>query len=293
MARVNIDRLFLAILTKDERGTGNLTFQKPEYIPGIREFNAKIKQNVEELYAEGTVWDQDTTLEKIEIDFDLADFTNTQAAKYLGHNIAAQGGAFSKADDIAPYIAILYEATKRGGKKTYKAYYKGKLTEPDDQVKQKEGKTNFQTNKVTATFQPLKNNGLWKYCVDEDDPLAPEDLATKFFDSVIIPDVDTLVPNVTVLPADAATGVAPASNITFTFDKPIQSASVTNANIFLMKADGTLVNATLALDDGCTKVTLDPSNSLEPGQYVAVCTKNVMSIAGVPLANNTIVNFTV
>lgn len=293
MARINIDRLFLAILTKDERGTGNLTFEKPEYIPGIREFNAKIKQNTEELYAEGTVWDQDTTLEKIEIDFDLADFTNAQAAKYLGHSIATQGGTFSKEDDIAPYIAILYEATKRGGKKTYKVYYKGKLTEPDDQVKQKEGKTNFQTNKVTAIFQPLKNNGLWKYTVDEDDPAAPADLATKFFSSVIIPDEDTTVPTVTVVPQDAATGVLPETNITFTFDKPIQSASVNNANIFLMKADGTFVNTTLTLDSECTKVTLDPTNNLEAGQYVAVCTKNVMSIAGLPLANNIVVNFTV
>jgi phi13 family phage major tail protein len=187
MARINIDRLFLAIITKDEAGSGGLVFEKPEYIPGIREFNAKIKASTEKLYAEGKVWDQDTSLEDIEIDFDLADFTNAQQAKYLGHHIAAEGGVYSLDDDIAPYIAVLYEATKSGGKKAYRVYYKGKLQEPDDSVKQKEGKTDFQTNKVTATFQPLKSNGMWRYAIDEDDPDAPDNLENAFFNKVIVP----------------------------------------------------------------------------------------------------------
>lgn len=189
MARVNIDRLFLALVTKDDIGTGNLTFGTPEYIPGIREFNAKVKANTEKLYAEGKVWEQETSLEDIEIDFDLADFTNEQSAKYLGHKLATEGGVISNEDDIAPYVAVLYEATKSNGKKAYRVYYKGKLVEPDDSTKQKEGKTEYQTNKVTATFQPLKSNGMWKYSVDEDDTSAPQDLATKFFEKVIIPTV--------------------------------------------------------------------------------------------------------
>ncbi|WP_017416766.1 major tail protein [Clostridium tunisiense] len=194
MARVNIDRLFLATITEDDIGTGKLLFAKPEYIPGIREFNAKVKANTEKLYAEGKVWEQDTSLEDIEIDFDLADFTNAQHAKYLGHAIAAEGGIIAKSNDIAPYVAVLYEATKSNGKKAYRVYYKGKLVEPDDSTKQREGKTDFQTNKVTATFQPLKNNGMWKYAVDEDDPDAPIDLGTTFFNTVIIPTAKQATP---------------------------------------------------------------------------------------------------
>lgn len=293
MARINIDKLYLAIVNKDEIGTGNLTFGAPEYIPTIREFNAKAKQNTEKLYAEGSVLDQDTSLEDVEVDFDLADFTNAQYAKYCGHKLSTQGGVITNKDDIAPYIAILYQATKRGGKKTYRIYYKGKLTEPDDQVKQKEGKTNFQTNKLTATFQPLINTGDWKYSIDENDPEAPTDLATTFFNSVFIPSPDIAVPTVTTVPADSATGVAADANVVFTFSKPIQSSSVNNANIFLMKADGTLVDATLSISADSTVATLNPTTNLAVGQYVGVCTKNVMSIAGIPLANNVIVNFTV
>jgi phi13 family phage major tail protein len=185
MARINIDRLFFAVITQDD--IKGLKFDTPEYIPTIRELNAKLKANTEKLYAEGKVLDQDTTLEDIEIDFDLADFTNEQQAKYLGHHIANEGGVYALETDIAPYIAILYEATKRGGKKSYRVYYKGKLQEPDDSTKQKEGKTDYQTNKVTATFQPLLNNAMWKYQLDEDDPGAPKDLSTAFFEKVILP----------------------------------------------------------------------------------------------------------
>lgn len=187
MAFVNIDRLFLALITEDEVGAGNLTFGTPEYIPGIKEINVKPKSNTGKLYAEGKLWDQSTTLEDIEVDVDLADFTNAQYAKYLGHALATEGGVIVKEDDEAPYIAILIEATKRNGKKAYRTYYKGKLNEPDDAVKGMEGKKDYQTHKATATFQPLKNNGMWKYAVDEDDADAPANLETSFFSSVIIP----------------------------------------------------------------------------------------------------------
>lgn len=58
---------------------------------------------------------------------------------------------------------------------------------PDDSAKGMEGKTDFQTPEMKATFQPLQNNGMWKYTVDEDDSDAPTDLETKFFAGVIVP----------------------------------------------------------------------------------------------------------
>lgn len=187
MSLVNIDRLFLALITKDETGIAGLTFGIPEYIPGIQQFDAKVKNNSGKLYAEGKLWEQSSTLEDVAIAFDLADLPNDKYAKYLGHKLAEEGGVISHIDDTAPYIALLVEATKFGGKKVYKVFYKGMLEELDDTVKGKEGKTDHQNRKVTATFQALKNNGMWKYSVDADDVDAPADLDTAFFAEVIIP----------------------------------------------------------------------------------------------------------
>ena len=187
MSRINIDKLYLATITKDETGTGNLTFSVPEYIPGVQQISVKPKVDTGKEYKEGILAVQDTTLSDIEVSFDLSELSNASYAKYLGHTIATQGGVFSSDTDTAPFVAILYKYTKTGGKHGYKVLYKGILIEPDDTIKQKEGKVDYQNRTVTASFQPLTNNGMYQYCVEEDDPDAPTTLDVDFFATVIIP----------------------------------------------------------------------------------------------------------
>lgn len=291
MAKVNIDKLYFAEVTQDD--VLGLVFATPEYIPGVRQIDAKPKANTEKLFAEGKIWEQETTIEEITIDIDLADLSNAQYAKYLGHQVAANGGVYTTDDDRAPYIAILYEATKSNGKKAYRVFYKGKLTEPDENAKGKEGKTDYQTHKVQATFQTLRNNGMGLYKIDEDDPNCPVDIATAFFASVIVPTADTTVPTVTSVPADGASGVAVGANVVFTFSIAIQPNTINNSNVCLIDSTGTLVANTLSIDVTNKIVTLNPTADLSAGAYTAICTKSVVSTAGIPLAANAIVNFTV
>lgn len=291
MAKVNIDKLYLATVTQDD--ALGLVFATPEYIPGIRQIDVKPKTNQDKLYAEGSIWDQENTLEEIAMDLDLAELSNAQYAKYLGHQVAAAGGVYASKTDQAPYVAVLFEATKSNGKKAYRVYYKGKLTEPDENAKGKEGKTDYQTHKVSATFQHLKNNGLGFYKVDEDDANCPAGIATTFFASVIVATADITVPVVTSVPLDAATGVAAGANVVFTSSVALQPSTITDGNVFLMKADGTLIAAALSIDATNKIITLNPTVDLVAGAYIAVCTHAVTSAAGIPLSANVIVNFTV
>ncbi|CUU46175.1 major tail protein [Clostridium beijerinckii] len=185
MAIVGLEKLYYSKITKDD-STG-ITFDKPIYLPGIKEIKIAPKSNTAKLYAENKVWDQTTTLEDIEVTVNVADLTNAQSADLLGQTIATEGGTFASSDDIAPYIALLYVANKSNGKKRYGILYKGKMELPDDSSKGQEGKVDYQTPEMKATFQPLQNNGMWKYNVDEDDPNCPSDIETKFFESVIVP----------------------------------------------------------------------------------------------------------
>lgn len=293
MALVNIDKLYLATINKDEIGAGNLIFDKPEYLPGVQQLQAKLKVDTGTLYEEGKLAEQNSIITSIDVTIDLGHFSNTQYAKYLGHHAATGGGVYALEDDSAPYIALLYKYTKSNGKKGWKIYYKGQLTEPDDSVKQKEGKVDYQNHSVTATFQPLKNNGLWKYTIEEDDPNCPEDIADAFFNTVMVPTVDNTVPTVTSMPIDSATGVGANSNVVFTFSKAMLDSTINSANIFLMKSDGTMIASALSMDDTKQIVTLNPDTDLAVGQYVAICTKNVKSTSNIALASNVIVNFTV
>lgn len=187
MATVNIKRLFLALVTKDEVGAANVTFSTPEYIPGVQSFDAKTKSNTAENYEEGKLTDQDTVLQSVGITINLGHLSNAQYAKYFGKHIATEGGVYSLGDDVAPYVAVLYEYERSDHKLGYKVYYKGLFEELDDSVKQREGKTTYQNIVANASFQPLRNNGMTKYTVEEGDPDCPEDITTKFFATVIIP----------------------------------------------------------------------------------------------------------
>lgn len=192
MAIIGLEKLYYSKITKDD-STG-LTFSVPKYLPGVKEIKIAPKTNTEKLYAENKLWDQSTTLQDVEVTVNLVDLTNAEQADMLGQTVAAEGGVFASDGDIAPYIALLYISNKSNGKKRYGVLYKGKMELPDDSAKGQEGKTDYQTPEMKSTFQPLINNGMWKYQVDEDDPDCPSDIETKFFESVIVPTKKTITP---------------------------------------------------------------------------------------------------
>ena len=108
----------------------------------------------------------------------------------LGHKISTEGGIIKSADDVAPEVALLYKASKGNGKARYGILYKGKFSIGDESYKGKEGKANFQSKKLKASFAPLHSNSMWSYKVDEEQGMTD----TKFFESVILPTEKTETP---------------------------------------------------------------------------------------------------
>lgn len=192
MAIIGLEKLYYSKITKDD-STG-VTFGTPIYLAGVKEIKISPKSNTEKLYAENQLWEQATSLDSIELSVNLADLTNAQSADLLGQTLATEGGVFASDSDIAPYIALLYVANKSNGKKRYGIIYKGRMSLPDDSAKGMEGKTDFQTPEMKATFQPLQNNGMWKYSVDEDDAGVSATIGTDFFASVIVPTKKVVTP---------------------------------------------------------------------------------------------------
>ena len=298
MPITGIENLYYAKQTADTLNT--LTYGTPIYMPGVKELGIKPKQNTEKSYAENKLWDQMTVFDSAEVSISIQDLTSAQRADLLGQNTAAEGGVFATDGDEAPYVALLYKATIRGGYR-YGVIYKGQFTLPDDSMKGQEGKPDFQTPSIKATFHPTiyamtvgsNQKSPWEYHVDTTDPNCPEDIDSTWFKTVKIPGADTAVPTVVSVPADGDSEVTTDTNVIFTFSKAVDPTTVTDSDIFLMKVDGTIVSASLSINATKNVVTLDPADSLVTGSYVAVCTKNVRTISGIPLASNVIVNFTV
>lgn len=294
-----IEKLYWAKLLADSLSAIN--YQTPLYLPGIKEFDMKPKTNTEKQYAENKLWDQASALDSVDVDITLASVENSMRALMLGQSVAAEGGVYAAQEDEAPYGALLYKATLRNGGYRYGVLYKGAFTLPDDSIKGQEGKPQFIEPKMSATFQPTvyqitgsdgKKKSLWEWHVDTTDPNCPEGIADTWFTAVRFPTVDSTAPTVTVTPADEAASVAASSNIVWTFDKAIDTSTVTKDN-FMLLSGGTAIGGTLNVDATGKIVTLDPTDNLETGAYVAVCTANVKSATGIPLANSSISNFTV
>lgn len=285
-----IKKVYVALQTADD--VSNLTYATPKYYAGIQDFSIKPKQNIEPLWAENQIFDQGVAFQEVDIEITLASLTSAQRVEILGQHAAASGGVYSNLSDTPPYVAILYKATIPGGYR-YGVFYKGMFSIPDEDMKGQEGKTAYAAPKISGTFIPPINLETWEYHVDTTDPNCPADIDSTWFSQVTVPTADTVAPTVTSVPADAATGVSASADVVFTFDKAIDASTITNANVFLMMADGTAIEATLSVNTLNTIVTLHPTSALAAGSYIAVVTKNVKSASGVALAANDVVNFTV
>jgi len=185
MPVIGIEKLYVALQSKDDN-TG-LTYAVPKYYAGVQTLGIKPKQNTEKLYAENMLWDQATTLDSVDVEIDVAELTSAQRAELLGQTIAAEGGVYAAVSDVAPYVAVLYEATLSNGGQRYGVLYKGAFQLPEDNLEGQEGKVKYQSPKVKATFQPAQFNGMWEYHVDTTDANCPVDIETTWFTSVIIP----------------------------------------------------------------------------------------------------------
>lgn len=294
-----IEKLYWAKLLTDS--VSAIKYLTPVYLPGVKEFDMKPKANTEKQYAENKLWDQASALDSVDVDITLASIENDKRALMLGQSIAAEGGVYAAQEDEAPYGALLYKATIRGGGYRYGVLYKGAFTLPDDSIKGQEGKPQFIEPKMSATFQPTvyqvagqegKKKSPWEWHVDTTDPNCPADIGDTWFTAVHFPTVDKSAPTAVTSPEDGATGVAAESSVVWTFDKAIDGLSVTPEN-FMLLSGGSAVEGTLSADDTGKVVTFTPHAALPSGTYTAVCTANVKSASGIPLKDSKITSFTV
>ncbi|MED0676986.1 major tail protein [Aneurinibacillus thermoaerophilus] len=286
--QVGLKDLHIAVLKKDDK-TG-VEYETPVLIAGA--INAKIqpKSNTETLYADDGPAETATALGEIEVEIEVKDLPLAVQGILFGHKI--QNGVMIKsADDVAPYVALGFRSKMSNGKYRYIWLYKGRFELPEQEYKTQEDKPAFQTPKAKGVFVKREFDNLYQVVGDEDETgFAAGD---TWFNQVYERVVDTTAPTVTVSPTDGETGVLGGSNITWTFSKEMNIATVNAANFIVMTADGTTVNGTLSLDATKKIVTFDPAANLSAAtDYIAIATTNVKDINGNSLAQNSVTNFT-
>jgi phi13 family phage major tail protein len=159
-----LNKLYYAVMTDEETET----YSAVKYFPGLREITVSPKEENASIYAENVQWDIDSALGDIEISLDITDIPPDIIAEVLGKKKATGGGYIDNANDVKPYIALLFDKTLSGGLTEYVILYKGKFNIFEDKAKTKEGKPEYQSKTMTGKFLPL-SNGMWKYAVRSND----------------------------------------------------------------------------------------------------------------------------
>lgn len=176
-ATTGIKRLVYAVMTDEALETYSAVKEAPPVI------NIKVapKVDIGLLYANNMVVESDSVVGDIPIDFEAQDMPLEVQADFLGHALDAATGTLTyNVDDKAPYLAIGYQRTKGNKKNRYVWLYKVKFQEIEEEVKTQEGKTVFQTPKISGLAVSNKD-GDWKKVADDDTKGTP---VVGFLDTV-------------------------------------------------------------------------------------------------------------
>jgi phi13 family phage major tail protein len=289
--RIGAENLTFAKLLTDPAG-GTTTYDVPFAISKkLIKVGLKNASSIEPQYADDQAGDVLTDDGDITIDINVTDLTEDEKAIIFGQTMAA-GIRTPGPNDVRPFFSVSWKSKKRSGTYKYYKLLKVIFKEPDEDFETKKEKVTAQTDTISGLGVQRLSDGFRKRVADADAATYVAATGTGWFTTGDI-SPDTTPPTVTVLPLDAATGVAVGANFVWTFSEAIQPALVTDGNFFVSKADGTLVAGALTIGTNDTVVTFNPTENLSAATaHIAVCTVNVKDKSGNALAANSVTNFT-
>lgn len=168
MSKIGVSKFHYAKQTTEDTASAPAVYGTPVAVPGLVSVNVETTSNTATLYADNGPYETASSLGDVNLTVNLADLPLSVQADLLGHTLSAGGQLDSKASDVAPYCAVMFEFLLGNGKKRCVKLYKGKFTEPADAGNTRGENVEFQTSEATAAFVQLKNNQMYKSVQDFD-----------------------------------------------------------------------------------------------------------------------------
>lgn len=169
--KINIKGLAYAVITKDDSTgieTGAIT-----KIPKLMELTMSPNVQEGQLYGDGSVSDAQAVLESIAVTMNLNKLPLKDRAIMQGYEYS-KGVVEEGTDNVAPYIAMAFEVETTTKKSEYVWLYKGKLTPPSDDLKQREGGITYSTSSANFLFIPREFDGkIRKFADGNDETIEP------------------------------------------------------------------------------------------------------------------------
>lgn len=165
MATVGLKNFHVAVLTDEATNT----YATPVKLGPAIEANVTPNFESATLYGDDRPIESATSMSGIEVEINVADLSPEHYELLMGVTKNADGVIIDNIEDVAPYVALMFEMPKADGKKKMFIYYKGKFQPTSTEAATKGESVEFQTQTITATFL-AREDGNWRAHIDTSDP---------------------------------------------------------------------------------------------------------------------------
>ena len=290
-SRIGAENLTLAKILTDVAG-GVTTYDTPFAISKkLIKIGVKNKGSMEPQYADDQAVDIYTEDGDIDLSIDITDLTEDEKALAMGQTMVAGVRSPDPATDVKPYWCVMWKSKKRNGKYKYYKILRVMFSEPDEEFETKKEKNAPQTDQISGTGIQRLSDGRRKRTADEDSTTWLAATGTGWFTTADIV-IDAVAPTLTIVPLNAAVGVAVGAAVIWTFNKAILPSAMSADNFMLTKV-GVNIAGTLTINAANTIVTFTPTAILSVGVHTAIATVGVRSASNIPLAAPSVTTFTV
>ncbi len=146
---IGVDNFHIAKMLNDPV-SGKATYDEVISFPWLRSVSIEPQSDDATLYADNQAVDTANVTSRYTLTIDTATLPLEYKALLLGHTIE-NGVMTVTSGDNAPYFAIMFETTKRNGKKRYVKFLKVRFSEPSETAQTKEEGVTYNTPSMTAT----------------------------------------------------------------------------------------------------------------------------------------------
>ena len=193
MSTIGLDSLYYATITETD---GEETYGTPEAL------SKAIKADMSAEVAEAILYADDAAAEVVKefkqgkISLNVQELGAAKAAALLGATVDSKGVLVSRAEDVAPAVAIGFRARKSTGDYVYYWLYRVVFAIPADSLQTKGDSINFATPTIEGTIlrrnkADEKGGHPWRAKADEGDAGVDAATITSWFTQVYEPTYPT------------------------------------------------------------------------------------------------------
>ena len=145
---IGVDNFHIAKMLADPAG-GKATYDDIISFPWLRSVGIEPQSDDATLYADNQAVDTANVTSRYNLTIDTATLPLEYKALLLGHSFE-NGVMTVTSEDTAPYFAVMFETTKRNGKKRFVKFLKVQFSEPSETAQTKEKGISYNTPSMSA-----------------------------------------------------------------------------------------------------------------------------------------------